>query len=228
MKAIASPGDEAATPTASVPSGRGPESWNRFTGSGTTGRTMPADAAAARKLSRQFGVACQAPTLVQPPVARRDEHVVDARRGVVGQFQDRRAPLVAELPADGREQPLAPVTGVTDRQPAAVIGGIDRPHVPDLMTLNINNTDQVAAADADRAPGLGRHDHPPRNPARSAIHNLRHLPGPDSRPRSQPGSAVSLRIPATTFQTQTQIVRGYPAPDQRRVLGRLRTCRTKG
>jgi hypothetical protein len=46
--------------------------------------------------------------------------------------------LVAELPADGREQPLAPVTGVTDRQPAATIGGIDRPHVPDLMTLNIN------------------------------------------------------------------------------------------
>jgi len=31
-------------------------------------------------------------------------------------------------------------------------------------------------------------------------------------PRSQPGSAVSLRIPATTFQTQTQTERGYPAP----------------
>ena len=41
------------------------------------------------------------------------------------------------------------------------------------------------------------------------------------------GSAVSMRIPATTFQTQTQTVRGYPAPDQRRVLGRLRTCRAK-
>jgi hypothetical protein len=77
--------------------------------------------------------------------------------------------LVAELPADGREQPLAPVTGVTDRQPAAAIGGIDRPHVPDLMTLNINDTDQVAAADADRAPGLGRHDH---------------LPAPAAKPRT--------------------------------------------
>jgi hypothetical protein len=54
-----------------------------------------------------------------------------------GQFQDRRAPLVAELLADGREQPLAPVTGVIDRQ-SATIGGIDRPHVPDLMTPNIN------------------------------------------------------------------------------------------
>jgi hypothetical protein len=46
--------------------------------------------------------------------------------------------LAAELPTDGREQPLAPVTDVTGRQPAATIGGIDRPHVPDLMTLNIN------------------------------------------------------------------------------------------
>ena len=52
---MASPGDEAATPTASVPSGRGPESWDKLTGSGTTGSTIPADAAAARKLSRQFG-----------------------------------------------------------------------------------------------------------------------------------------------------------------------------
>ena len=49
---------------------------------------------------------------------------------VVGQFQDRLAPLVAEQPADGREQPLAPVPGVTGRQPAAVTGGVDRPHVP--------------------------------------------------------------------------------------------------
>jgi hypothetical protein len=50
-----------------------------------------------------------------------------------------------------------------------VIGGIDRLHVPDLMTLNINDTDQVAAADADRAPGLGRHDH---------------LPAPAAKPRT--------------------------------------------
>jgi hypothetical protein len=75
MKVMASPGDEAATPTA-------------------------------------VRVARQGPALTQPPVARREEHV----------------------------------------------GGIDRPHVPDLMTLNINATDQVAAADADRAPGLVRHD----------------------------------------------------------------------
>ena len=43
-----------------------------------------------------------------------------------------------------------------------------------------------------------------------------------------PGSAVVLRIPAARFRMQTQTMRGYPAPDQRRVLGRLRTCRTKG
>ena len=36
-----------------------------------------------------------------------------------------------------------------------MISGIDRPHVPDLMTLNIHDADQVAAADADRASGLG-------------------------------------------------------------------------
>jgi hypothetical protein len=112
---------------------------------------------------------------------------VDARRGVADEFQNRLAPLVAELHADGREQPLAPVTGVTDRQPAAVIGGIDRPQVPDLMPLNINDADRVAAANPDRAPGLGWHDHlptPAAKPARSALHNLRHLPGPDSNSAS--------------------------------------------
>jgi hypothetical protein len=41
--------------------------------------------------------------------------------------QDRLALLVAELPADGREQPPAPVAGVGDRQPVPVISGIDRP-----------------------------------------------------------------------------------------------------
>ena len=45
--------------------------------------------------------------------------------------------------------------------------------------------------------------------------DLRHLNEPTAFPA---GSAVSLRIPAATFQTQTQTVRGYPAPDQRRVL----------
>jgi hypothetical protein len=62
-------------------------------------------------------------------------------------------------------------------------------------------------------------------------------PGPASVIRcllSPPGRVPSrevqsaCRYPAATFQTQTQTVRGYPAPDQRRVLGRLRTCRAKG
>lgn len=42
------------------------------------------------------------------------------------------------------------------------------------MTLNINDTDQVAAADADRAPGLGRHDHLPAPAAKPRT--LRHFP----------------------------------------------------
>jgi hypothetical protein len=135
-------------------------------------------------------VACQVPALVQSPVARREEHVVNARRGVVGQFQYRRAPLVAELPADGREQPLAQVTGVTDRQPAAVIGGIDRPHVPDLMTsISMTRTRSPRLTLIARPGWTGTTTcrRPLPSPARSAIHNLRHLPGPDSRLRSQPG-----------------------------------------
>src|SRR5260221_9674681 len=48
-KLMASPGRDAARPITSRPSGRGPELWNRFTGSGTTGRDVPADAAALRQ-----------------------------------------------------------------------------------------------------------------------------------------------------------------------------------
>src|SRR5512132_221087 len=50
-----SPGLEAAVFTLSAPSGAGSEFWNTFTGSGTTGRNTPTDAAAATKLSKQFG-----------------------------------------------------------------------------------------------------------------------------------------------------------------------------
>jgi hypothetical protein len=117
-------------------------------------------------------MARQAPGLIQPPVAGREEHVVHARRGVAGQLQDRLAPLVAKHPADGREQPLAPVPGVTGRQPPIMISGIHRPQVPDLMTLNIHDPDQVAAADPDRAARLGRH--PPAGGHRQA----RHAPPP--------------------------------------------------
>lgn len=52
------------------------------------------------------------------------------------------------------------------------------------MTLNINDTDQVAAADADRAPGLGRHDHLPAPAAKPRT--LRH-----SQPPASPGPGVN-------------------------------------
>ena len=102
MKAMASPGDEAATPTASVPSGRGLESWNRLTGSGTDRQDDPGRRRGGHEVVPAVRVARQAPALVQPPVTGREEHVVHARRGVAGQLQHRLAPLVAELPADRR------------------------------------------------------------------------------------------------------------------------------
>jgi len=47
-------------------------------------------------------------------------------------------------------------------------------------------------------------------------------------PRSQLASAVSLRIPRRHVPDADSDLRGYPAPDQRRVLGRRRMCRAKG
>lgn len=73
--------------------------------------------------------------------------------------------LIAELLAQRGEQPLAPVPGMTGRQPPAVISGIDRPQVPDLMTLDVDHRDQRATARGGRAPGTGRHDHDPRGTA---------------------------------------------------------------
>jgi hypothetical protein len=73
---------------------------------------------------------------------------------------------------------------VTDRQPAAVIGGIDRPHVPDLMT-SISMTRTRSPRLTLIAPGLGRHDH---------------LPAPAAKPRtlrhSQPPASSWTRQPA--------------------------------
>ena len=69
--------------------------------------------------------------------------------------------LIAELLAQRRKQPLAPVPGMTGRQPPAMISGIDRPHVPDLMPLDVDHRDQRATARGGRAPGAGRHDHDP-------------------------------------------------------------------
>ena len=69
--------------------------------------------------------------------------------------------LIAELLAQRRKQPLAPVPGMTGRQPPAMISGIDRPQVPDLMPLDVDHRDERATARGGRAPGAGRHDHDP-------------------------------------------------------------------
>jgi hypothetical protein len=69
--------------------------------------------------------------------------------------------LIAELLAHSGEQPLAAVAGMTCRQPPAGVGGIDRPHVPDLVSVDIDDRDQFATCDPDRLAGLGGHDHRP-------------------------------------------------------------------
>ena len=158
-KEMASAGREAARPTRSRPSGCGPEFWNRFTGSGTTGRVIPADAAAAScpgssgaraargwhtSPGRRPGRACRA-----HPVRCRGPAAGSARRA------DRGTPR----PARGTAARTGPWY---DRPTAtAVISGIDRPQVPDLMPLDVDHRDQRATARRGRAPGAGRHDHDP-------------------------------------------------------------------
>jgi hypothetical protein len=48
----------------------------------------------------------------------------------------------------------------------------DRPHVPNLVPVHIDDPDQLAARDADRMAGLGGNDHRPASriwPSHSAI-----------------------------------------------------------
>jgi hypothetical protein len=94
-------------------------------------------------------------------IAGREQHVVHARRTVGGQPQDRVAELIAEILPHLGEEPPAPVPGMPARQPPAMIGGVDRPHVPDLAPLDIRHRDQLTAGCAHRAPGLGSHHHDP-------------------------------------------------------------------
>jgi hypothetical protein len=98
---------------------------------------------------------------VQRRIAGREEHVMQARRSISGQLQDRLACLVPELLTHRGEQPFTAVAGMTRRQPPARISGVNRPHVPNLVALDVNDPDQFAAPNLDRLAGLrGDRDHP--------------------------------------------------------------------
>lgn len=68
---------------------------------------------------------------------------------------------------------------MTRRQPATGIGGVYRPHVADLVTLEINDAHDLATADPDGPPGLRADDQgPSASPGDSHTRNLHPLARP--------------------------------------------------
>lgn len=189
---MASPGPDAATPILSLPSGCGPEFWNKLTGIRDDSQRDPGRRHRGQEVIPAVNMARQPAAFIQPPIAGREEHVVHARRGIGCQLEDRLAILITELLADGREQALAAVAGMTCRQPAATISGVNRPHVADLATARIDDADLLAAADADRLPGLGSHDHHPLRGTRPC-HLRHHSLDPDPTPPDSPALADAGR-----------------------------------
>jgi hypothetical protein len=84
-------------------------------------------------------------------VAGGEEHVVEARRRVRLERQQRAAPAAPERLAHAREEPEELGAGVLGAQALGEVGGAEREEVADLPAREVDDADAAPRRDAHRA-----------------------------------------------------------------------------
>ncbi len=96
-------------------------------------------------------MAGQAGALIESAVAGGEKHVMGTRRSILDQRQHGLCALAIEAVADRREKTFGDVARLRCAEPLELGLRGERPGIGDLLSLQIDDPDQIAARDAEGA-----------------------------------------------------------------------------
>ena len=150
-----SPASVCGGPNVTLPSGRTATFMKKFTGCGTRGQLAPSARSAVVEVLGARGVAGDVILGVAGRIARREEHVVHARRAVLLELQHRAPQAREERLADLRKEPVDLDPGMGRGE---ILGGIrrrQREEVRAAAPLHVDDLDVLPRRHAEPRAGPG-------------------------------------------------------------------------